>query len=172
MKHKDRMKKKLKKFDFEVKTPRIDSLEKNLQELGGVVSALVDEVEGVTEDLSILVRKITDLQDRFESDGEEQVVGESLHDYDEGDGFQPIVSIEHSNVTGSPYKYLYIYLTPRLADGPHIIVSDAKEFRNRPGICVGRYDHYEFDARPEALVVTTAAQMIAKIQELMDEKDD
>lgn len=104
-----------------------------------------DRLGRIEEDLSVVVGTLGDLQDRFEEllnrvmdrdEDEEQVVGEAPPTY-------ATAEVQCSNVTGSPYKYLYIYLTSRMYEGPHIIISDAREFQDEPGICVGKYPHYE-----------------------------
>lgn len=175
---------------------RMKELKKQDKKGINVVEDLQDRVGHFEGDLSIIIRTLDDLQDGFEellnrvmdrdearvsaedpSDGtptpeEEALMADQVgmsgapQDEDEGAHFQPIVSIEPSNVTGSPHLYLYIYLTPRLAEGPHILVSDAKEFQDGRGIAVGRYEHYE--AGGESLVVKSSNEMIAKIQEYMD----
>lgn len=49
------------------------------------------------------------------------------------------VMIGPSMVTGSPFDYLFVFLTERDFDGPHLIVSDGAEW-NEPGVLVGMYD--------------------------------
>lgn len=53
------------------------------------------------------------------------------------------MEIGPSNVSFSPYHYLFIYLTSRKHEGPHIIISDATEWQDEEGIMVGRFEHYE-----------------------------
>lgn len=50
-------------------------------------------------------------------------------------------TIEPSNITGSPYDYVYVYLTDKNFEGPHIIISSAQEHGERG--YVGKYEHYE-----------------------------
>lgn len=49
------------------------------------------------------------------------------------------VSNEASNVPGSPFRYVYVYLTPDGVEGPHVVVSDLREWEDRDGILVGGY---------------------------------
>lgn len=56
-----------------------------------------------------------------------------------------------SAVTGSPYQYVYVYLTDKEHEGPHLIVSAAGEYGEK-GILVGKYPHYEEPATYSATV--------------------
>lgn len=174
MKHKDLMKQLKKNIDkYGDLVRRVSELEENLANLN----------DRVGDDLSVIIRTVADLQDRFETETGVNVGGPlpthdeaadafraghaaGVHDYEHYE-FHPIISVEPSNITGSPHKYLYIYLTSDLADGPHIIVSDAEEFQDNPGIAVGGFEHYEGE-EGNSVVVHTAEEMIVKIQELMD----
>lgn len=53
------------------------------------------------------------------------------------------VSVEPSNIAGSPYDYVFIFLGKKEHEGAHIIISDAKEMREGPGFTVGAYHHFE-----------------------------
>jgi hypothetical protein len=77
------------------------------------------------------------------------------------------IRLEHSNVTSSPYHYLYFYLTDKREEGPHIIVSDASEWGDYKGLFVGRYEHYE-SGESAALYATFQAAM-QRVKELTDE---
>lgn len=133
-----------------------------------------DRLGRIEQDVPIIIETLSDLQDRFEEllnrimdRDEEPVLGGPLHDEAEVEvPFRPIASIEPSGIEGSPYNYLYIYLTDQGPEGPHIIVSDAEEFRAK-GICIGMHEHYEGGGKPP-IIVHSAKDMIAKIQELMN----
>lgn len=75
-------------------------------------------------------------------------------------------AIEPSAIVGSPYRYLYLYLTPRRHEGLHIIISDAKEY-GREGILVGVHPHYE---QPGSVVYTVHSvdRAISRAKKLID----
>lgn len=52
------------------------------------------------------------------------------------------VSVEPSAIVYSPYNYVYVYLTEKEHEGPHLILSDAAEHGDE-GIIIGRYEHFE-----------------------------
>lgn len=97
------------------------------------VGFVEDRLASMSDDIGVIIGTLGDLQDRLDNGFTEETNGYNAC---------PVARIEPSNVTGSPYNYLYIYLTPQGPDGPHVIVSDASEF-GEDGIRIGRYEHYE-----------------------------
>lgn len=69
------------------------------------------------------------------------------------------VTIEPSSVSGSPFDYVYVYLTVDGPEGDHIIISDAAEYGDE-GILVGKYPHFEEPAYEEVATVTSVADAI------------
>jgi hypothetical protein len=122
-----------------------------------------DRLTRIEEDLSAVVGSLHEVFDRLEPPSAQAVNGGGANP---GDAF-PIVRIEASNVTGSPYLYLYVYLTPALSEGPHLIVSDAAEY-GETGIIVGRYDHYEHEGYQVATYETWQLA-IEHMQRLMED---
>jgi hypothetical protein len=55
------------------------------------------------------------------------------------------IAVEPSAVAMSPYRYLYIFLTPEEHEGKHIIVSNAAEY-GETGFLVGSHEHYEAES--------------------------
>lgn len=58
-------------------------------------------------------------------------------------------SVDASNVSGSPYAYIFIWLTDREIEGPHLIVSSGEEW-GEPGILYGEFEDYEEPATEAA----------------------
>lgn len=52
------------------------------------------------------------------------------------------VTIEASNISGSPYRYVYLYLTRDRQDGPYVLVSDRREYEDEDGYLVGYYEDW------------------------------
>jgi hypothetical protein len=51
-------------------------------------------------------------------------------------------SLDPSNVSGSPYAYIFIWLTDREIEGPHLIISSGEEWGEQ-GILYGEFEDYE-----------------------------
>jgi hypothetical protein len=49
------------------------------------------------------------------------------------------VEIAPSAISGSPHKYVYIYLTPEAFEGRHLLISDRQEMESEAGFIVGDY---------------------------------
>lgn len=136
--------------------------EEDLQDVGNALGA-------VREDISVIVGTLGDLQDRFErldaylerQNGDVPVDAEDLTEFPK----YARAAVEASNVTGSPHDYLFLYLSDEGPDGPHIIVSDAREFGGKRGIAVGRVEHYESGG--DVQVFTSPDKAIKRIAELM-----
>lgn len=73
-------------------------------------------------------------------------------------------TIEPSAVTGSPYAYVYIYLSDKEHEGPHIIISDAAEYAEE-GILVGRHEHWELPNAEDS--IKTVGSIEAACQEAL-----
>jgi hypothetical protein len=68
------------------------------------------------------------------------------------------VAVQSSVVQGSPYDYVYIYLSNKGLEGGYLIVSDAKE-NGDEGITLGRHD-YTADAIAEIAIVFSDAHAL------------
>lgn len=80
-------------------------------------------------------------------------------------------SLEPSNITGSPYIYLTFFLTEKLFNGPHIVVSDGRELDPGVGIIVGYYRHqrdYDHPREPLPEMFTTLQEALVRVKELAD----
>lgn len=76
------------------------------------------------------------------------------------------ITIEPSAIVGSPYKYMYIYLTDELYLGPHIIVSNAEEYGEK-GIIVALHPHYEASPDEEPELCPTFEDAMNEIERLL-----
>lgn len=93
---------------------------------------------------------------------------EEARSYDDADLIQALVEaglapvIEASNVSGSPYPYVYVYLSDRGPEGAYVLLSDRRELEDADGIFVGRYADYEDEGSMEVEETIDAAVALAR----------
>lgn len=92
----------------------------------------------------------------------------ALYDALEDVGLEPEAG--PSNISGSPHDYLYVYLSPKHIEGPHVLLSDGTEMPecsdtpSDPGLLVGYYKSYEaFEGGDH-----DPCQEVATVQEAVD----
>lgn len=80
-------------------------------------------------------------------------------------------NLEPSNVSGSPYIYLTFFLTHHEFNGPHIVVSDAKEYEDDEGILVGMYPDDDYDNHDDHEIgkFPDLQSALLRVKELADE---
>lgn len=74
------------------------------------------------------------------------------------------VTNEPSVVSLSPYRYIYVYLTPREQEGTHIIVSDGDEWGEH-GYLVGTFADYE-SCSDDTICVPTLKSVVQEVTRL------
>lgn len=80
-------------------------------------------------------------------------------------------SFEPSNIVGSPYIYLTFFLTDKLFNGPHIVVSDGEELESKSSIVVGYYRHqrdYDHPREPLPESFQNLQAALVRMKELAD----
>lgn len=83
------------------------------------------------------------------------------------------VSVEPSNVTGSPYRYVYVYADPETGvEGLHALISQAAELEATTVIWYGVYDDLEDFQDSGCDEVPTLAEAIARVWRLWDAKTE
>lgn len=78
------------------------------------------------------------------------------------------VAVEGSNVSMSPYRYVYVYLSDQDIEGPHLLLSAEAEFEDGDGIFMGAYADYEADGNVEtypdiAAVIAAAPERVEEV---------
>jgi hypothetical protein len=53
------------------------------------------------------------------------------------------VAVEASAVSGSPYDYVHVFFSEEDLEGPHLTLSDLREYEERDGVIVGAYRTYD-----------------------------
>lgn len=76
------------------------------------------------------------------------------------------ISREPSMIAGSPWDRIEIYLTDAKAEGPHVVVTGAREMEDRDGYDVGSYTHWEEGAK--AFKETDLDGLVAAVTELVE----
>lgn len=79
-------------------------------------------------------------------------------------GVEHDAAIEPSNVSGSPYPYVYVYATDAREEGRHAIISQAAESEDSSSVWVGIYNAY-WDDDVHVVEFPTVAEAVAYVKE-------